>query len=384
MIQHLFKLIWKRRKSNFLIMLEIFVAFFILFAVSSLSVYFYKGYVKPAGIHAENRWVVHVDFNSSADSLNLINREQLRQKLKNYKEIQSFSFASVFPYGNSHNNRVFDFNGKEYHTSVFSVEETYPSVLGLEMQSGEWFKERDTILKEKPIVITQHLKEELFGNADAIGKTIGEEYKEKIVGVVANFKHNNDYQLDDNVLFHAPYKDVYTYFVAKMDPSVSAEFEAQLSKSIQNMGKNWTVQINRMGDMKKEKNQFVVIPLTIAFMVCGFLILNVAFGLFGVLFQNINRRRGEIGLRRAIGASAGNISTQFIAEMAVLATFSVILGLFFAVQFPLLKVFDVAPSVYLIGILLAVIAVYSIVVLCAWFPSRQAAAIQPAMALHEE
>ena len=82
MINHLFKLIWKRRKSNFLIMLEIFVAFFILFAVSSLSVYFYKGYVKPAGIQAENRWAVYVDFNSSDDSLNLINREQLRQKLK--------------------------------------------------------------------------------------------------------------------------------------------------------------------------------------------------------------------------------------------------------------------------------------------------------------
>ena len=384
MINHLFKLIWKRRKSNFLIMLEIFVAFFILFAVASLSVYFYKGYVKPAGIHAENRWAVYVDFNSSDDSLNRLNREQLRQKLKSYKEIQMFAFAAVFPYGNSHSNRGFDFNGKNHNTSIFSVEEAYPSVLGLEMQSGEWFKERDTILKEKPIVITQHLKEELFGNEDAIGKVIGKEYKEKIVGVVANFKHDNDFQLDDNCLFQPPYKDVYTYFVANMDPSVSAEFEAQMSKSIQNMGKNWTVQINHLDDMKKEKNQNIVIPLIIAFIVCAFLILNVAFGLFGVLFQNINRRRGEIGLRRAIGASAGNISTQFIAEMVVLATFSVVLGLFFAVQFPLLKVFDVAPSVYLIGSLLAVIAVYLIVVLCAWFPSRQAAAIQPAMALHEE
>ena len=62
MIKHLFKLIWKKRKSNSLIMLEIFVAFFILFAVSSLSVYFYKGYVKPAGIHTDNVWVVEHRF----------------------------------------------------------------------------------------------------------------------------------------------------------------------------------------------------------------------------------------------------------------------------------------------------------------------------------
>ena len=384
MVQHLFKLLWKKRKSNFLIMLEIFVAFFILFAVSSLSIYFYRGYVKPAGINAENVWVVYVDFNSSNDSLNRENRELLRQRIKSFKEIKSFSFSSHFPYGNSNSNRGFGYNGKEYLSEIMSVEDAYPSVLGLKMQSGAWFKERDTILKEKPIVITQHLKEEMFGNEDAIGKVIGEEWKEKIVGVIPNFKHKNDYQLSDNVIFQSPYKNVFSSFVVKTDPSVSAEFEAQFAKSIQQMGKSWTVQINHMDDMKKEKNQTIVIPLIIAFIVVGFLIINVAFGLFGVLFQNINRRRGEIGLRRAIGASAGSISKQFIGEMVILATFSVVLGLFFAVQFPLLKVFDVAPSIYLTGILLAVLAVYLIVVLCAWFPSRQAAAIHPATALHEQ
>jgi putative ABC transport system permease protein len=365
-------------------MLEIFVAFFILFAVSSLSVYFYRGYIKPTGINAENVWVVYVDFNSSNDTLIKENRALLKQKVQSFKEIKAVSFCSTFPYGNSHSNRGFDFNGKSYQTEIMAVEENYPSVLGLQMQSGAWFKERDTILKEKPIVITQHLKEEMFGNEDAIGKVIGTEWKEKIVGVLPNFKHDNDYQLSDNVIFESPYNNTFQSFVVKTDPSVSAEFEAQFVKSIQQLGKNWTVQVNHMDEMREEKNKEIVIPLIIAFIVVGFLIINVAFGLFGVLFQNINRRRGEIGLRRAIGASADNISKQFIGEMMVLATFSVVLGLFFAVQFPLLKVFDVAPSIYLTGILLAILAVYFIVVLCAWFPSRQAAAIHPATALHEQ
>ena len=388
MIQHLFKLLWKKRKSNFLIMLEIFVAFFILFAVSSLSVYFYRGYIKPAGIQAENVWVVYIDFNSSNDSLNRINQALIKQRLKSYKEITSFSFGSHFPYGNSNSTRGFDYGGKKLHSEVLSAEEAYPSVLGLKMQSGEWFKNQDvdTMQKIKPVVITQHLKEEMFGNEEAIGKIFGDKDKsqERIVGVIPNFKHQNDYQFDDNCIFMPVMNNVFASLILKTDPSVSAEFEAQFAKSIQNLGKDWTVQIQHLDEMKKNKNQTVVIPLIIAFIVVGFLILNVAFGLFGVLFQNINRRRGEIGLRRAIGASANNISTQFIGEMVVLATFSVILGLFFAIQFPLLKVFDVAPSIYLTGILLAVLLVYFIVIACAWFPSRQAAAIQPAMALHEE
>ena len=181
-----------------------------------------------------------------------------------------------------------------------------------------------------------------------------------------------------------PTDGILSSIILKTDPSVTADFEAQFAKSLQNLGKDWTISIKHLDEMKKEKNQAVVVPLIIAFLVCGFLILNVAFGLFGVLFQNINRRRGEIGLRRAVGASAGQISSQFVGEMIVLATFSVTIGLFFAIQFPLLHIFDVAAGVYLLGILLAIAAIYALVVLCAWFPSRQAAAIHPATALHED
>lgn len=386
MIQHLFKLIWKKRKSNFLIMLEIFVAFFILFAVSSLSVYFYWGYIKPSGINTDNVWVAYVDFNSNNDSLNRINRDLLKQKVKNFKEIKSFSFGSHFPYGNSNSTRGFDFNGKVLQSEVMSAEETYPSVLGLKMQAGEWFKDADTLQRTRPIVITQHLKEEMFGNEDAIGKVrVNDDNatKEKVVGVIPNFKFQNDYQSNDNCILQ-PMDFTSGYLVLKTDPSVSADFEAHFAKSLQQLGKIWTVQINHMEDMKKEKNHNVITPLIIAFIVCGFLIINVAFGLFGVLFQNINRRKGEIGVRRAMGATGRDIQGQFVGEMVVLATFSIALGLFFAVQFPLLNVFDVAASIYMWGMLLAVAAVYAIVVSCAWFPSRQAAAIHPAMALHDE
>ena len=387
MIQHLFKLIWKKRKSNSLIMLEIFVAFFILFAVSSLSVYFYKGYIKPAGINTENVWVAYIDFNSNNDSLNKINVELVRQKVKSFKEIKSFAFGSHFPYGNSNSTRGFDFRGKMFQSEVMSIEETYPSVLDIKMMSGEWFKDADTLQRQRPIVITQHLKEEMFGNEDAIGQVRvndDDASKEKIVGVIANFKHKNEFQVDDNCIFQPTYNNTFSSMVIKTDPSVSAEFEAHFAKSLQQLGKDWTVQISHMEDMKKDKNQLVIIPLVMAFIVCGFLIVNVAFGLFGVLFQNINRRRGEIGIRRAMGATGRNIQGQFVGEMVVLATFSIVLGLFFAIQFPLLNVFDVATSVYIWGMLLSVAAVYTIVVLCAWFPSRQAAAIHPAMALHDE
>ena len=87
--------------------------------------------------------------------------------------------------------------------------------------------------------------------------------------------------------------------------------------------------------------------MIIMVIVAGFLIINVALGLFGVLWYNINKRRGEIGLRRAVGATGNSISKQLVGEAMVLSTISLIIGSFFAVQFPLLNVFDLPASAYI-------------------------------------
>ena len=124
--------------------------------------------------------------------------------------------------------------------------------------------------------------------------------------------------------------------------------------------------------------------MIIMFVVAGFLIINVALGLFGVLWYNINKRKGEIGLRRAVGASGNSISMQLVGEALVLATISLVIGSFFAVQFPLMNVFDLAANTYLIAIGFAVLFIYFLVILCAFYPGRQAAAIYPDVALHED
>ena len=124
--------------------------------------------------------------------------------------------------------------------------------------------------------------------------------------------------------------------------------------------------------------------MIILIIVAGFLIINVALGLFGVLWYNINLRKSEIGLRRAVGASGNAVSKQLVGEALVLSTFALIIGSFFAVQFPLLNVFDLPASVYIVALLFAIAFIYVLVIICALYPGKQAASIYPAVALHEE
>ena len=73
-----------------------------------------------------------------------------------------------------------------------------------------------------------------------------------------------------------------------------------------NYMKNSNVEIEHLTNKRKSINYFALVPMIVLLIVACFLIINVALGLFGVLWYNINKRRGEIGLRRAVGAT-GNL-----------------------------------------------------------------------------
>jgi len=110
----------------------------------------------------------------------------------------------------------------------------------------------------------------------------------------------------------------------------------------------------------------------------------VALGLFGVLWQTISQRRGELGVRRAMGAPGAAISGQVVGEVLVLTSFGLLLGLLVAVQFPLLGAFNVPSGVYLTAMTMAAAGLYALAAGCALYPSRLAAGIRPAVALREE
>lgn len=388
MLKHIFQLIWKKKQRNFLMMLEIFFAFLVLFAVSTLSVYNYQNYQKPSGIVIDDVWVAFMNYNTDT----LPNLDVIQQRLKSYPEIASFSFTSGnVPFSFSTHSTSLSYNGAEIQTDGIAAGPSYPDVMGITLAEGRWFSWEDTIGKNDPIVITRKLKEALFGDENAVGKILSkkevgmESSGERVVGVVENFKHKSDYQLEENSMFRAasPKWDK-DHILIKLKSPQHADFEARLSKDLVSIGKDWSVEIQHLDAMKSTKNQTVWVPILILFIVCGFLVFNVALGLFGVLFQNISQRRGEIGVRRAMGATKKAIMQQIIGETAMIATFGLILGLFFAVQFPLLNLFDVSGGVYGLAMLLSVVAVYALVIGCSYFPSRQAAWIYPAEALRED
>ena len=387
-------MIWNKKKQNLLLISEMLISFLVIFAVFTLLIYDYQNYRKPMGIDYENVWVVNYNnsFNTdNTDSLNLFYETMVRT-IKSLPQIKEISFSSdntAFSQ-NTNTGGITIKNKRVDNINWYTVDDNYQKVLNMQMLEGRWFNKGDAVARDIHIVINSVLKEKIFGKNNAVGEFIEDrdnKTRSQVIGVVNAVKMKGDFAKTEPGLYSRTDTGSFRWLgkiLVKVNPGTNAAFESQLYKMLANYMKNSNVEIEHMDNKLKSANYWYLVPMIVLLIVAGFLIVNVALGLFGVLWYNINKRRGEIGLRRAIGASGKSVSVQLVGESMILATLSLIVGSFFAVQFPLLNVFDLPASVYLAAIFLSVLFIYLLVFVCSLYPGKQAAAIYPAVALHEE
>lgn len=395
MFRHLFKMIWNRKKQNFLLITEMFVSFMVVFAVFTLLVHNFRNYRQPAGFEYENVWSINannVRNYTNNDSLMRFH-QVLRNQLLSMPEIQTVSWTgNNIPFAMSTRNGTLTHNKMDIRkVNYYTTDDGYKDVLNFQMVEGRWFSREDNGSRDHPVVITAGLKQKLFGDQPAAGQLLGdpsgEGHRRRVVGVIQDVKDKGDYNEAVDGVYERADTAAYSWLntiLVKVAPGAGGDFEGRLFKTVASAMKDSNVEIEHLSDKRVARNNFSLVPIIVLLIVAGFLIGNVALGLFGVLWYNISKRKAEIGLRRAIGASSQAVSGQLVGEAMVISTLALIVGSFFAIQFPLLKLFDLAPSVYLIAWLLAMIFIYALVVICAFYPGRQAAAIHPAVALHEE
>ncbi|WP_375416674.1 ABC transporter permease [uncultured Hymenobacter sp.] len=394
MIRHLFTLIWNRRRANLLLITEIFLAFVVLFVVGSLLVYNQRNYRTPLGFAYEQVWRVNLDPGALPQAGRLATVRQVMARLRAMPEVVAVGrTSSNTPFSGSTNSTDVG-AGKEAKgataTSGFFVEDDLRDVFQLPLVAGRWFDKRDDAASIPPAVLTRDLAEQLFPQQSALGQVVdrhGDEFR--VVGVIERFRGDGDLAATrPAILMRVSPQDTAwgeaSAMLLRVRPGAGAVLERQMNTEILAIAKGWNVGITALTEQRAAQLKRTLVPIGALVLVCGFLIINVALGLFGVLWQTIQQRRAEIGVRRAMGATAGTISGQIVGEILVVTTFGLALGLLVAAQFPLLGVFDVKAGVYLTAMLLAIGLIYALSTICALYPSQLAAGIRPAVALREE
>jgi putative ABC transport system permease protein len=108
-------------------------------------------------------------------------------------------------------------------------------------------------------------------------------------------------------------------------------------------------------------------------------------GIYGVVAYAVSRRRREIGIRTALGASSGSVVRVVVQQTAVLVAIGVTAGLVLSVwasRFAATLLYGLAPGDP-ITLGAAAATLVAVAVLASWLPSRRAVRIDPARVLRE-
>lgn len=396
MFSHLLKLMWNKRRANGMIFLEILLAFIVLFGVYAFLGYNMDRYNSPLGFSYEHSIGVQVDLDDDLDSLNVVQLQQtIRRDLLEVPQVEGVAWIGpVNPFGGSTWTTSNTINGQEVRTKMMFVDEHFQETAEVEMIDGRWFTAEDYLAKYPPLVVNEEFKRKYYPNVTSIVDSVfGINGEHRIVGVTGDFKYQSNFAENFPLSFF-PQMDLmrnedpddnqpFEMMILRLEPNTLADVEERIYNLLVKATKSTEVVIWDMAKDRRKANRPVTIPLVILLVISGFLLINIGLGLFGVLFTQINRRRAEIGLRKAMGATPSEVTRQFVLEVLLVAGGALVLGSFFAIQVPLLELLPIPGKFFYFSILASVLTIVLIVTLCALIPSRQAARLQPANVLHE-
>jgi len=393
MIKHLLKMVWNRKRVNGLITIEIFFAFVVLFGVMTATAYYVSNYRKPLGFSIERVWGIRVNTRlpgrtHMAEKLEGMN--QVTLALRGLPEIESIGGISMAPYSRSTGISNVDYNGRMVSAHMNQATDGLKEVLNADLTAGRWFSPEDNGATFAPAIINEQLAKELYGAENPLGKELPFD-KERVVGVVRDFRKAGEFSQPVNYLIERIRTNDTTgrnfpwEILIKVKPGTTAAFTEPLVKKLESVEKNWSFEVTSLEHERDADFRLRLAPLIAGGIIAGFLLFMVALGLIGVLWQNVSQRTKEIGLRRAMGGTARNVSRQIHAEQFIITTLGLAAGSILVMQVPLLDLIGfIQPGIYFTALVFSLILMYAITYLCSLFPSWLAMEVQPAEALHYE
>lgn len=408
MIRHLFKLVWNRKQENFLMATEIFFAFLVLCALSTQVIYYWTNWRLPLGFTYENVWVIRYnanrDFTWKPDDAVIY--KAMTTELRSFEEVEAVAGTRHLPFDFSNWNQGDSVPGKQLVVERDMVTDDFAKVLGLEIIQGKWYDASDDALSYTPVVINERLAQAYFGDENPIGKrvhpflleslnkepSLRSPREERVIGVIKEYRKTGEVEQPMNFSFQrsAQAESLMTepphHFLLRLRTDAgTAALEEKMVKRLEAVAKGFTFKAQPLSNFRDRRLRERLTPLISFAVVGGFLVVMVALGLVGVVWQNVVRRTREIGLRRAVGSTARLIYTQILGELLVITTFAVVAGMLVIVQFPLLGVFkNLTLEVYALGLAVSLVFIYGIACLCALYPSNLATKVEPVEALRYE
>jgi predicted permease len=273
----------------------------------------------------------------------------------------------------------------------YQVSPGFFQTLGIRMLQGRDIDWRDTAASRRVVVVNEAFAKQVFGERDVLGRHFrygAQGPAIEVVGVVETGKYQSLTEADTPAVFE-PILQAYntTTVVLVRSSRKSAEVAADIRRVMHSLDPSLPLFGVRGVE---EMLGFVLLPMRVAAVALGafgvLAVMLAATGIHGVVSYAVARRRREIAIRIAVGATGGSILQLVLRRIVMLVVLGSLAGLplAFATGGLLGRIVYHGP-VNDASTLLGVLVVVGLVGLAAsWLPARRALRLQPATALYLE
>jgi predicted permease len=268
------------------------------------------------------------------------------------------------------------------------VSDGYPKAMGIPLIAGRDITERDMPSSESVIVINQTMARRLFPGENALGQIViacnGSE--RRVVGIVGDVRHlaleqGAGMEMYIPIRQCPDWSSVDLVVRTALPPTaLAAAVRAALKPVDPNLAANEFRTLQQLVDKAVSPRRFVVLLLG-GFAV--FALILASLGIYVVISYSVSQRTQEIGIRMALGATAGDLQAGIIKQTLGLAAAGMLLGV--AASWALAR----ALSGLLFGVTATdpitfagmVTVLTAVAALAGYLPARRASRIDPMIAL---
>lgn len=302
----------------------------VIFIVSVIVVYRQIEFIQHKNLGYNRDHIIHFEIPLDMDSVNLQAAESFFSELKNTPGVVSAS--SYFHNLTGDHGAISDFQwpgkapGRNIEFSNLEVGYNFMETMGMTMKEGRFFSQNENARRE---IIFNEAAIQSMGLKDPVGKTV--EFwgsKRQIVGVVKNFNFESLYESVKPCFFQT--YPVMPNILVKVQGGTEEQTIARVQKVFQDHHKGLVFDYQFLDENYKAlyASERRVGELSRYF--AGLAILISCLGLFGLAAFTAQRRQKEIGIRKVVGASIGDV------VMMLSLDFVKLLGIAMVITFPLI------------------------------------------------